>query len=80
MEELVRFIATKLVDEPDEVKVVTTNEEDGVVRLVLSVAPGDIGKVIGKQGRIARSLRTVVRAASKDGVRYVLDIDSETDE
>ena len=80
MEELVKFIASKLVDEPEAVRVTSTPEDNGVVRLVLSVAAGDVGKVIGKQGRIARSLRAVVRAASKDGAHYILDIDSGTDE
>ena len=63
MEELVRFIARNLVDEPDSVKVESREEGDTVV-ISLSVAPGDMGKVIGRQGRIAKAIRTVVKAAS----------------
>ena len=62
MEELVRFIAKNLVDEPDSVKVESREEGDTVV-ISLSVAPGDMGKVIGRQGRIAKAIRTVVKAA-----------------
>ena len=63
MEELVRFIAKNLVDEPDSVKVESREEGDTVV-ISLSVAPGDMGKVIGKQGRIAKAIRAVVKAAT----------------
>lgn len=77
MEELVRFIAQKLVDEPDAVSLTSSLDEDGTNRLTLAVAPRDIGKVIGRQGRIAKAIRTVLRAAAKDGARYILDIDSE---
>ena len=74
MEELVRFIAKNLVDEPDSVKVETREEGDTVV-ISLSVAPGDMGKVIGRQGRIAKAIRTVVKAASvREDKKYVVDI------
>ena len=74
MEELVRYIAKSLVSEPDEVNV-TTVEGDNHIILELRVAPDDMGKVIGKQGRIARAIRTVVKAASlKEHKRYVVDI------
>jgi predicted RNA-binding protein YlqC (UPF0109 family) len=74
MEELVRFIAKNLVDEPDSVKVESREEGDTVV-ISLSVAPSDMGKVIGRQGRIAKAIRTVVKAASvREEKKYMVDI------
>ena len=74
MEELVRFIARNLVDEPDSVKVESREEGDTVV-ISLSVAPGDMGKVIGRQGRIAKAICTVVKAASvREDKKYMVDI------
>ena len=63
MKELLILIAKNLVDEPELVNV-TEEEVDGAVILRLKVAPDDMGKVIGKQGRIARSIRTLVKAAA----------------
>ena len=63
MEELVQYIAKSLVDHPDKVQVKTVEESDSVV-IELSVDPEDMGKVIGRQGRIAKAIRTVVKAAS----------------
>jgi predicted RNA-binding protein YlqC (UPF0109 family) len=62
VEDLLEYLARGLVDEPDAVRVVRS-ERDGAVVLELHVAPGDVGKVIGRQGRIARALRTLVRAS-----------------
>jgi len=74
MEELVRFIAKNLVDDPEAVTVESREEGDTVV-LSLSVAPADMGKVIGRQGRIAKAIRTVVKAASVRGEKkYLVDI------
>lgn len=74
MEELVAYIARSLVDNPDQVKVGRREEEDAYV-IELTVAPDDMGKVIGKQGRIAKAIRTVVKAASaKSQKKYVVDI------
>lgn len=74
MAELIAEIARRLVDEPAAVRVTTEEREDAVV-LLLHVAPGDIGKVIGRQGRIARALRTVARAGSvRAGKRVLLEI------
>ncbi len=74
MKELVELIAKALVDEPDAVTVSETVGAGGSV-LDLTVAPGDLGKVIGRQGRTARSLRTIVAAAGmKCGKRVVLEI------
>ena len=63
MKELVEVIAKSLVDNPDEV-VVTQKEEDDAIVIELKVAASDIGKVIGRQGRIAKAIRTVVKSAS----------------
>lgn len=74
MEELVRFIAKNLVDAPDEVTVESHEDGDTVV-ISLSVAPDDMGKVIGRQGRIAKAIRTVVKAASvREDKKYMVDI------
>ncbi len=74
MLELVEYLAKSLVDNPDEVKVSMT--EDGKTCVInLTVAPDDMGKVIGKQGRIAKAIRTVVKAASaKEDRKYMVEI------
>jgi predicted RNA-binding protein YlqC (UPF0109 family) len=72
--ELLDYLARQLVDEPDAVRVEELDEPDALV-LCLQVAEGDVGKVIGRQGRIARALRTIVRAGSaREGRRVVLEI------
>ncbi|HMM70181.1 MAG TPA: KH domain-containing protein [Gudongella oleilytica] len=74
MGELVEFIAKSLVDNPDMVSV---NEVEGSQSIIieLKVAPEDMGKIIGKQGRIAKAIRTVVKAAAiKDNKRVVVEI------
>ena len=74
MAELLEWIARRLVDEPDEVRVETEEREDAVV-FRLHVAPDDVGKVIGRQGRLARALRSIVRAAgARADRRFVLEI------
>jgi len=70
MEELVLTIAKALVDMPDQVSVSTT-EKDGETVVALKVAESDMGKVIGKQGRIAKAIRTVVKAAAAKDNTYV---------
>ena len=78
--ELVREIARALVDEPEAVDVQSVQRDENTV-LKLRVAPGDVGKVIGKQGRTARSVRTILGAVSmKLHHRYTLDILEEDDE
>ena len=75
MKELVEFVAKSLVDEPDAVRVEQVEGDDGSLLLCLHVAEGDVGKVIGRQGRIARALRTVVRAGGPHaGRRLQLEI------
>lgn len=74
MEELIEFVAQSLVDHPDEVKTRAYRREQATV-IELEVDPADLGKVIGRQGRTARALRTLLTAAGeKSRRRYVLDI------
>ena len=74
MKELVEVIAKALVENPDEV-VVTQKEEGKNITVELHVAPSDMGKVIGKQGRIAKAIRSVVKSASsKDNKRLDVEI------
>ena len=74
MKELVEVIAKSLVDCPDEV-VVTETENDKAIVLELRVAQADMGKVIGKQGRIAKAIRSVVKAAaSKEEKKVIVEI------
>ena len=74
MDELVRFIARSLVDDPDAVQVETKQDGDCTV-IELHVAPGDMGKVIGRQGRIAKAIRTVVKAArARAHGKYAVEI------
>ncbi|NLO09405.1 MAG: KH domain-containing protein [Clostridiales bacterium] len=74
MKELVEVIAKSLVDHPEEV-VVTERETDKSITVLLKVASDDMGKVIGKQGRIAKSIRTVVKAAAtKDDKKVIVEI------
>ena len=71
MKELVEVIAKALVDNPDEV-IVTEKEDSRSIVVELRVAPSDMGKVIGKQGRIAKAIRSVVKAASANETRKVI--------
>ena len=74
MKKLVEVIAKSLVDSPDEVVVTEVEKENSVV-IELKVAPADMGKVIGKQGRIAKAIRSVVKAAaSKDDKKVIVEI------
>lgn len=71
MKELVEVIASALVDSPEDVVVTETEDEKQIV-LNLTVAPEDMGKVIGKQGRIAKAIRTVVHAAGSKGDKKIM--------
>ena len=74
MKDLLLYIARNLVDDPDSVSV-TEVQGDQELTLELRVAPDDMGKVIGKQGRIAKAIRTVVKAAAtKANIRVVVEI------
>lgn len=73
-ESVLRYLAETLVEDPDGVEI-TTSQWRNRVSLNLSVSPGDMGKVIGRKGRTAQAIRTVVRAAgSRDGVDTFVDI------
>jgi uncharacterized protein len=74
VKELIETIARSLVDSPEDVKVIET-ENDTAVLLELRVAPEDMGKVIGKQGKIAKSIRTLTKAAAaKEGKKVAVEI------
>lgn len=74
MKELVEYIAKAIASHPENVKV-TQEMEDGRVKLILEVAPDDKGKIIGREGRVAQSIRTLLRvAAVKQGTRATLEI------
>jgi predicted RNA-binding protein YlqC (UPF0109 family) len=73
--ELLAYLAQQLVDEPDKVEVEQFEEDDGTLVLELSVGDDDYGKVIGRGGRTAQALRTIVKAAAvKDNRRVLVDI------
>jgi uncharacterized protein len=73
--ELLEFLARGLVDDPDDVSVDQFEEDDGTIVLELSVGEDDYGKIIGRGGRTANALRTVVKAAAaKDNRRVLVDI------
>ncbi|MDP2951962.1 MAG: KH domain-containing protein [Chloroflexota bacterium] len=75
MKELVEYIAKAIVDKPSQVRVTELPEEEGQVTIQLEVAPEDMGKVIGRQGRIAQAIRTLLRVAALRGnTRAVLKI------
>jgi predicted RNA-binding protein YlqC (UPF0109 family) len=74
VEELLEHVASRLVDRPEDVRV-TREEREGAVVLKLEVAEADVGKVIGRHGRLARALRTLARASgAKTGERVLLEI------
>lgn len=74
MKEIVEYIARSLVDEPEKV-IVNEIDEGSHVRVELRVAKEDMGRVIGKSGRVANSIRTLLRvAAARDGKRVTLDV------
>lgn len=74
MKELLEYIARELVEDPDAVSVEEITDDRGTL-LRLTVAPDDMGRVIGRGGRLARAIRSVIRAASiRDGIRVAVDI------
>lgn len=74
MKELVEFIVKSLVDNPEKL-VITTEEEGEVLKIFIKVDENDIGKIIGKQGKIAKAIRTIVRsAAMKLGKKVIIEI------
>ena len=74
MKEMILYLAQSLVDNPEAVQVTETEGPDSII-IELNVAPEDMGKVVGKQGRIARAIRSVLKAATpKDGKPVFLEI------
>jgi predicted RNA-binding protein YlqC (UPF0109 family) len=74
MEELLRYIVNALVDDKDSVKIVR-RDEDRVVVFEVSVAPNEVGKIIGKNGKIAQAIRSILHSASHDeDKKYILKI------
>jgi len=74
MKELIEYIVKSIVDHPDEVKVTESGEGERV-RLELSVAPSDMGRVIGRSGKVANAIRTMLRvAAEREGRQATLDV------
>lgn len=77
MKDIVEYVAKHLVNNPDDI-VLEENEENGVVDIKLLVNPDDMGKIIGKQGRIANSIRSILKAcAIKEQKKVNLEIDSK---
>lgn len=75
MQELLEYLARSLVDDPDAVRVESFDEDDGSIVLELSVGEDDYGQIIGRGGRTANALRTVLKAAAvKEGRRVFVDI------
>lgn len=75
MKELLRTIVLPLVENPEEVEISENEKEDGEIVLSLKVASSDMGKVIGRQGRIAKAIRTVMKAAAnKDNKKVMVEI------
>ena len=75
MQELLEYLAKCLVDDPDAVRVESLDEDDGSIVLELSVGEADYGQIIGRGGRTANALRTVLKAAAvKEGRRVFVDI------
>ena len=81
MREVVDYIAKNLVDEPDRVEAEEFEEEDGTVVIEVTCAADDMGKIIGKNGRVAKAMRQLIRAVgSREGVRATVDIVDELSE
>jgi predicted RNA-binding protein YlqC (UPF0109 family) len=76
MKDLVQYLAQSLVSNPDAVEI-TESEHDGATVLQLKVAKEDLGRIIGKQGRTAKSMRTLLNAACRDNRRVLLEIVEE---
>ena len=73
-EAMCRFVVTNIVDDPDAVEITSSESDPGTVRLDVRVAQGEMGRVIGRRGRVAHAIRTLVRAA---GSRDEVDIEVE---
>lgn len=75
MEELVRYLVSNLVENPDKIEITSNEESDKVTIISVKVCKDDVGKVIGRNGKIAGSIRTIVKSASaKTGKRFIVKI------
>lgn len=75
MEELVRYLVSNLVENPDQIEITSNEESDKVTIISVKVCKEDVGKVIGRNGKIAGSIRTIVKSASaKTGKRFIVKI------
>lgn len=75
MEELVRYLVSNLVENPDQIEITSNEESDKVTIINVKVCKDDVGKVIGRNGKIAGSIRTIVKSASaKTGKRFIVKI------
>ena len=75
MEELVRYLVSNLVENPDQIEITSNEESDKVTIINVKVSKDDVGKVIGRNGKIAGSIRTIVKSASaKTGKRFIVKI------
>ena len=75
MEDIVKYLVTSLVTNTDDVKITSEQESEKVVIIKVQVHPDDVGKVIGKNGRVATAIRTIVKSASsKSGKRFIVKI------
>ena len=75
MEELVRYLVSNLVEKPDQIEITSNEESDKVTIINVKVSKDDVGKVIGRNGKIAGSIRTIVKSASaKTGKRFIVKI------
>ena len=73
MLDLIKYIVGQFAEDKENVEYVV-NEKDRVIEVTVVLSPSDMGKVIGKQGKIAKALRTLVRAGAKDGKKYTIEI------
>ena len=75
MEELVRYLVSNLVENPDQIEITSNEESDKVTIINVKVCKDDVGKVLGRNGKIAGSIRTIVKSASaKTGKRFIVKI------
>lgn len=78
IEELVKYIVTELVEDKESVEIISTNESEKVCVIKIKVAGNDMGKVIGKNGKVASAIRAIVKSASNRlNKRYIIKIDEK---
>lgn len=81
MKELLEYLLKELVSNPKEIKIEESNESDGTVHLSFSVAPDDMGIIIGKSGRMISAIRTLIKAtAAREGKRVFLELEENSEQ